>query len=63
MKKNLIKIVGILAGIIGIAASIASDWAKEEAINRQIEEKVNEALAKKEKSPNKDSFLFFRRMS
>jgi hypothetical protein len=46
MNGNLIKVLGITASAIGIAATFLSDWVNEKKMDEKIEEKVNEALAK-----------------
>ena len=45
---NLIKILGIAATIVGIGATLVSEWVNEKKMDEKIEEKVNEALAKKD---------------
>ncbi len=48
MKKiSLIKILGIAATLLGAGATILSDWVSEKQMDEKIEEKVNEALQKK----------------
>ena len=46
--RNLIKILGIAATIVGIGATLVSEWVNEKKMDEKIEEKVNEALAKKD---------------
>lgn len=45
---NLIKILGIASTIVGIGATLVSEWVNEKKMDEKIEEKVNEALAKKD---------------
>lgn len=45
---NLIKILGIAATIVGMGATLISEWVNEKKMDEKIEEKVNEALAKKD---------------
>lgn len=47
MKSKMIKVLGLTASIIGVAATLLSDWVNEQKMDEKIEEKVNEALAKK----------------
>lgn len=47
-KSNLIKVLGVSATIIGVAATLVTDWVNEQKIDERIEEKVNEALAKRD---------------
>ena len=48
MKSKMIKVLGLMASIIGVAATLLSDWVNEQKMDEKIEEKVNEALAKRE---------------
>lgn len=60
MNKNLIKGLGVLATVVGFAATFVSDWVAEQKLDEKINEKVNEAIAERERknlSPNKGSFL------
>lgn len=47
MKGKLLKALGFAAAIIGFGATMLSDYVKERQLDETIEEKVNEALAKK----------------
>ena len=47
MKGKLLKALGFAAAIIGFGASMLSDYVKDRQLDETIEEKVNEALAKK----------------
>ena len=52
MKRNpekIIKIIGITANILGLGVKLISDWVAEKKMEETIEEKVNEAMAKREK--------------
>lgn len=51
MKSKLIKVLGLTASVIGVAATLLSDWVNEQKMDEKIEEKVNEALAKKNEEP------------
>ena len=46
--KNFIKAIGIAVTVIGCGVSILTDWVNEKKMDEKIEEKVNEALAKKD---------------
>jgi hypothetical protein len=48
MNGNLIKVLGIAATALGMAATLLSDWVNEKKMDEKIEEKVNEAIAKKD---------------
>ena len=53
-KRDTIKILVILATGLGFAATLMSDWANSKEQEALIEEKVNEALAKRDKEENED---------
>lgn len=44
---NYVKLAGIASLIFGAISTIASDWAQKKETEKIVEEKVNEALAKK----------------
>lgn len=46
-KSSLIKILGMVTTIAGMAASLLSDWVGEQKMNERIDKKVNEAIAEK----------------
>ena len=46
--KKMIKILGIVATVVGAGASIVSDFVNDKKMDDKINEKVAEALAKKE---------------
>ena len=48
-KRDTIKLLAILATGLGFAATLLSDWANSKEQEALIEEKVNEALAKRDK--------------
>lgn len=45
-KSNAIKVLGLVATLVGMGATLISDWVSEQKMNEMIDEKVNEALAK-----------------
>ncbi|MCM1363441.1 MAG: hypothetical protein NC215_00455 [Ruminococcus sp.] len=47
MSKNLMKIIGFAATLIGMGATLLSDWVSDKQMEATVEEKVNEALAEK----------------
>lgn len=49
MNGKIIKIIGLAATVIGLGANLVTDWADEQKMNDKIDEKVNEALAKRER--------------
>ena len=48
-RSNIIKVLGTVVTVVGLAANLLSDWVKDQKRNEQIEEKVNEAIAKRDK--------------
>lgn len=42
---KLIKILGITATVVGMGATLITDWVNEKKMEEKIEEKINEALA------------------
>lgn len=53
--KNLIKILGVAATIIGVGATLLTDWVNEQKMDEKIEEKVSEALARRDKDEAEES--------
>lgn len=47
-KMNLFKILGITGTVLGFAATLISDYANGKEQEKLIEEKIDEALAKRE---------------
>jgi len=46
INKNLIKVLGLGATVIGVAATLITDWVNDKKMDEKIDEKINEALAK-----------------
>ena len=46
LNKNLIKIIGLAASLLGIGATLVSDWVNEKKMDEKIGEKIGEALTK-----------------
>jgi len=44
--KLMVKILGITATVMGIGASLLSDWLNDKKMDEKITEKITEALAK-----------------
>lgn len=47
MNGKLVKVLGMTATVVGMAATLLTDWVNEQKMDEKIEEKVNEALAKR----------------
>ena len=45
MNGKAIKIIGVVASILGAAATLAANWASEQQQDAKIAEKVTEAIA------------------
>lgn len=54
-KRNLLKILGVVAAAVGVIATLATDWVNEQKMSEEIEERVNEALAVKEENNEVES--------
>lgn len=48
MSKNLLKIIGLGASVLGIVASLVSNWVGVKTLDITVAEKVAEALVNKE---------------
>lgn len=48
MNGKIIKIIGIAATVIGMGATLVTDWVNDKKVDEKIEEKVNEALTKRD---------------
>ena len=46
MTKTFIKVIGLMASMVGIGATLLSDWVDEKKTEAMIEEKINERLPK-----------------
>jgi len=45
---KLIKVLGIAATVIGMGATLVTDWVNDKKMDEKILEKVNEAFAKRD---------------
>ena len=50
MNGKLIKVIGLIATVIGMAATLTTDWVNEKKMDEKIEERVNKALAEQNKT-------------
>ena len=48
MNGKITKSIGIAVTVIGFGVSILTDWVNEKKMDEKIEEKVNEAFAKRD---------------
>ena len=51
----IIKTIGIAVTVIGFGVNILTDWVNEKKMDERIEEKVNEALAKRDSENEEES--------
>ena len=52
---KIIKTIGIAVTVIGFGVNILTDWVNEKKMDERIEEKVNEALAKRDSENEEES--------
>lgn len=48
-KSKMIKFIGFAVTVIGVGVNLLSNWVDEKKMDERIEEKVDEALAQKDK--------------
>ncbi len=53
-KRNTVKFLAVLATCLGFTATLLSDWANGKEQEALIEEKINEALAKREENEDEE---------
>lgn len=46
---KMIKAIGMAVTILGVGVNLVTDWVNEQKMDEKIEEKVNEALTKRDK--------------
>lgn len=49
MNRKIIKVIGLIATVAGVGVNLVTDWVNEKKMDEKIEEKVNEALALRDK--------------
>lgn len=49
-----LKVLGIVTTVIGTGVTLLSGWVNEQKMNETIEEKVNEALAKRDSEEDEE---------
>lgn len=47
-RMGMIKVIGMVAAIVGFGATLLSDWVDDQKMNEKIEEKVNAAIAERD---------------
>ena len=46
---KMVKILGIVATVVGMSATLLTDWVNDKKMDEKIIKKINEALANREK--------------
>lgn len=54
-KSKWIKAIGVAATVIGVGVDLITGWVVEQKMDGQIEEKVSEALARRDKDEAEES--------
>lgn len=54
-KSKWIKAIGVAATVIGVGGNLITDWVNEQKMDEKIEEKVSEALARRDKDEAEES--------
>ena len=54
---KIIKTIGIAVTVIGFGVNILTDWVNEKKMDERIEEKVNEALAKRDSEKSVKEYI------
>lgn len=54
-KSKWVKAIGVAATVIGVGVALITDWVDEQKMDEKIEEKVSEALARRDKDEAEES--------
>lgn len=54
-KSKWITAIGVAATVIGVGVNLITDWVNEQKMDEKIEEKVSEALARRDKDEAEES--------
>lgn len=55
MNGKFIKVIGLVATVIGLGATLITDWVNDKKMDERIEEKVNEALSNRNNENGEES--------
>lgn len=55
MNRKIVKIIGLFVTVAGIGVNLLSEWVDDKKMDEKIEEKVNKALAVKDKEDEEES--------
>lgn len=45
MNRKFIKVIGLVATVVGLGATLITDWVNDKKMDERIEEKINDALS------------------
>lgn len=51
---KIVKVLGLVATVVGMGATLLTDWVNDKKMDERIEEKINEALANKNEEENEE---------
>ncbi len=54
MNGKIVKIIGFAATILGLGASVVTDWVNERKMEQMVDEKVKEALTTNEEDEDEE---------
>ncbi|WP_195509029.1 hypothetical protein [Coprococcus comes] len=54
-KSKWIKAIGVAATVIGVGVNLITDWVNEQKMAEEVEEKVSEALARRDRGEAEES--------
>lgn len=55
MNGKIVKTIGLLVTVAGVGVNLLSEWVDEKKMDEKIEEKVNEALAVRDREDGEES--------
>lgn len=55
MNRKIVKIIGLFVTVAGVGVNLLSEWVDEKKMDEKIEEKVNEALAVRDREDEEES--------
>lgn len=55
IRSQWMKAIGVAATVIGVGVNLITDWVNEQKMDEKIEEKVSEALARRDKDEAEES--------
>lgn len=55
MNGKMIKVIGLIATVAGVGVNLLSEWVDKKKMDEKIEEKVDEALAVRDREDEEES--------